>query len=124
MKVEVHLMFAALAALLVPSAAAAKPLDSSNEAEIVIQTNDLNLASRDGQRQLNRRIRAATAALCPVSGLPQSFGMAAACQRDAYRRAAVQRDRLIAKAVAASADTQAATFKQSGVGQKLAQLGD
>lgn len=109
---------ACLAAMMVAGVAAAEPADSSQGARIVIRTHDLDLATRIGQRQLDRRIRAAAAAVCPYDNVPQHFGHAGACRREAVRGAMPQRDRVIGKAVGACSAARVSYTEPNGSGGK------
>lgn len=101
MKLAVRFTTASLGAMMVAGVAAARPIDHSEKARIVVQTHDLDLAKRDGQKQLDRRICVAAAAVCPYHNPPQHFGKTAACRREAVRGALAQRDRVVANAVKA-----------------------
>lgn len=95
------LMVASLAATMVHRVADAKPTDPDHEARIVVKTFDLDLATPNGQRRLERRIRAAAAAVCPGSDVTRQLRPSMVCWREAYRGAVAERDRLIARAVGA-----------------------
>ncbi|UYY58419.1 UrcA family protein [Sphingomonas sp. S2-65] len=99
MRTVAGLTAAFVAATMAAGVAAAKPVDSSHEAHIVVRTNDLDLTTRHGQKRLDRRIRAAAAAVCPAADIVHPLSPTMACRREAYRSAVVQRDRVIAKAV-------------------------
>ncbi len=88
-------LFAATVLLAGTMAEAADPDDP----RILVRTADLDLATKAGQMLLKRRIHDAVEKLCPPFSALEQLSPAAECRRRAYRKAAMQRKQVVAKAV-------------------------
>lgn len=98
-----------LAAAALAAAMTAAPASAEPQRTLTVHYADLDLASADGQRLLDRRIANAAAAACgtPSSADPRSRRAVHECRAEIAAVIAPQRDRAIAAARAAGASLAA-----------------